>query len=130
MRHQAREVDVCEIELLTPGTQVVYIPQHIRESVDPDKWLKHPAAEWGFVVHSGKWAQTVYCRFWELPEYHENMYDLKQQRESVLVSARLLLIAHLADQEVVDTLVGVCGDQDRSVNQWLKEQVLKQRRRR
>lgn len=64
-----KEKEVAEVKreegerILVQGTQIAYVPMHVRAMEKPDEWLDHDDTLFGFVTgHNGS---AVFCRYWK-----------------------------------------------------------------
>jgi len=90
------------VTILTPGTQIAYVPSHVREYEDPEEWLTHKDTEFGFATSQKN--GRVFCRYW-YPGREGNV--LKTLSYSAPTSYEDLIVAHKVDQDIVDSWMKV-----------------------
>jgi hypothetical protein len=85
--------------VLTPGTQVIYIPPHANGRED------HPNSEDGFVTSSRMVGEELvaWCRFWS--KYQPN--ELRTRANSEPCFAHHLVIKDTRPQAIVDAMLEI-----------------------
>jgi len=83
--------------MLVPGTQIAYVPMHVREMEEAEEWTHHKDTQLGFVTgHNGS---AVFCRYWK---FGFEGTILRTLSCSEATDYEDLIVHHAVDQYYVD----------------------------